>query len=202
MKVFGGVTDMLGLTDNAGEKAAMGSANAANAYALKLAKENIAFQKEQYSDWKAVYGDIQTNLGSYFKNLTPERLTAMGLHNQQKEFQNALADINKTFAQKGLEGSGLDVSTQTTAKLANAAARAQIRTSAVDATTEQKLSFLNLGLGTGNAIRSNITGAYQSGVNQQTQSASMYMQRANQMKQDNQNAMGDIFGTAMGFMGG
>ena len=100
--VVGGITDAIGLTNNKGEKeAAKNAARAAdNSYALS--KEAIEFQKEQYKDWKAVYGDIQTNLGDYYKNLTPEKIISVGLTNQQKEYQAAVADIGKLTAIKSI----------------------------------------------------------------------------------------------------
>ena len=69
-KLVSGVTDALGLTNTKGEKRAAQAAATANANALamskdqiELAKQELAFQKEQYADWTNIYGDMQANLG-------------------------------------------------------------------------------------------------------------------------------------------
>lgn len=142
-------------------KKASKSADAQAQLSYELGMENLNFQKDQYKDWKAVYGSVQENLGRYYKSLTPERLTTLGLQNQQKEYQAAVADINKLTAQRGLEGSGLETATLAQARIGNAEARANIRTQAVDQVNQQKASFLSIGMGTGNAMLNNIaqTGA-------------------------------------------
>lgn len=200
--LVGGITDAVGLTNHKGGKAARKASSEANAFAMQLAKENIAFQKQQYSDWKAIYGSTQENLGKYYKSLTPERLTTLGLQNQQKEYQAAVADISKITAQRGLEGSGLETATLAQARLGNAEARANIRTTAVDAVNQQKAGFLSIGMGTGNAMLSNINNAYNTGVNSRTSMAQAYLGRANTLGTANIDAMGDVIGSAMGWASG
>ncbi len=200
--IIGGITDAIGLTNHKGEKAAMKASSEANAYAMQLAQDNIDFQKEQYADWKAVYGDVQTNLGTYYKNLTPERLATMGLENQQLEYQRAVKTIKETSAQRGLSGSGLEKSTLDAATMDNATARAAIRTGAVDAANQQKANFLSIGMGTGQTMINAVGSAYNTGVNSRTNMAQAYLGRANQLSSSNMDAMGDLVGAGMGWASG
>ncbi len=200
--IIGGITDAIGLTNHKGEKAALKASSEANAYAMQLAQDNIDFQKEQYADWKAVYGDVQTNLGTYYKNLTPERLATMGLENQQLEYQRAVKTIKETSAQRGLSGSGLEKSTLDAATMDNATARAAIRTGAVDAANQQKANFLSIGMGTGQTMINAVGSAYSTGVNSRTNMAQAYLGRANQLSASNMDAMGDLVGAGMGWASG
>lgn len=200
--VIGKVTDAIGLTNHKGERAAMRAANEANAYAMQLAQDNIDFQKDQYKDWKSIYGSTQENLGRYYNSLTPERLTTLGLQNQQKEYQAAVTDLSKMVGQRGLSGSGLEIATLAQARLGNAEARANVRTQAVDQVNQQKASFLSIGMGTGQTMLGSIGNAYSSGVNSRTSMSQSYLGRANQLSQSNIGAMGDMIGAGMGWASG
>ncbi len=214
--IVGGITDAIGLTNNKGEKAAARAASEANAqsYALSkeqiaLAKEQLEFQKSQYADWKEIYGDIEENLAEYYKELTPTKLTAMGLENQQREFQAARTAIARDYAQRGLTGSGMEAATGTALTYANAEARARIRTEAPEKTVQAKLGFLGVGLGQGagllsnvNAAASNVNTAYSTGVNSRTAMANSYIGQQTQFSTNNTNAMGQLVGTGIGFIGG
>lgn len=198
-KVIGKVTDAVGLTDYEGQEKAAKSAGASSAAALALAKEQIAFQKEQYKDWKAVYGDLQTNLGDYYKKLTPEKITALGLQNQQKEFQAAMEQVDADFARRGISAdSGVVRAVKSTATFQNARARAAIRTGAEEAVNQQKLGFLGIGLGQGTNMLGIIGNAYGQAVNSQTNIATNAMSNYTNRSATNTNAVGDIFGFLSG----
>lgn len=163
MAIFGSITDALGLTDYKGEKVAREQAAATSKQSLEfskesiaLAKENIDFQKQQYQDFQNVYGDLQTNLGNYYRNLTPDKLIALGLENQQKEYQAVDASIRRDFAQRGLDTSGIEAATTSDLAFKNASVRAAIRTNAPQTVAEEKLKFLGIGLGQGAALLGNI----------------------------------------------
>lgn len=205
------VTDAVGLTSKV-----PGGGGASSAAADKLAKDNLKFQKqqfefqkEQYTDWKAVYGDIQTNLGDYYKNLTPDTVTAMGLQNQQMEFQKARTAVQQDFAQRGLSNSGAEVATTSLGTFQNAEARARIRTEAPEKVAQDKLTFLGVGLGQGtamlgniNSAASNVNSAYATGINGLYGMATNLNNNRTTVQGNNQNAMGQVIGAGIGFLGG
>jgi hypothetical protein len=208
--IVGGITDAVGLTNNKGEKQAAAAAAQANAqsYAMSqeqiaLAKEELQFQKDQYADWKTVYGPIQDNLGSYYKTLTPDKLIALGLEKQQQEFQQVQKSIKRDFAQRGIDESGVAVITEAQNKVQNATARAAIRASGDDMVNKEKMNFLGIGLNQGTEMlgvvgnaAANVTNAYSAGINSRTSIANAYLGRATAVGNSNRSAMSDIIGSA------
>lgn len=123
---------------------------------LVLAKEGIdvakgeqEFQKEQYEDWKSVYGSLQENLSKYYAELDVSDVIAQGLETEQKEFQTATSKLNRTLAQRGLVGSGIDVASHTALASTQAQSRARIRSTAEREVIDRKQGFLGIGLGQG-----------------------------------------------------
>ena len=134
------VTDAVGLTDYKGQEEARDIANRNAALANKqadrsygLTKEELAFQRQQYEDWKSIYGPLQEDLGTYFKNLTGETLSQRDLVEIQKASQEAQEAMDKQLAQRGLAQSGLQAESimrnqlQTSQLKANARATAEER---------------------------------------------------------------------------
>ncbi len=173
------VTDAIGLTDHKGaKKAAEASAKAsaeASAEAAKatersygLTKEELDFQKEQYADWKAIYGPLQEDLGTYFKNLNGGTLSAPHIQAIQAESQKAQEQINQQLAQRGLSGGGLEAKLLNqnifSAGMQKAAARASGETLA----TQKKLGFIGIGLGQGSAMLGNTAQVSSSGASSQS----------------------------------
>lgn len=208
--IIGGITDAIGLTDHAGEKKAASAAADASAQGLAMSKEQIQFakdqldfQKQQYQDFQSVYGDLQTNIGNYYKNLTPDKITALGLENQQKEFQTVDKSIKQDMAQKGLTDSGIETAALTDNQFKNATARASIRTNADQAVIDEKLKFLGIGLGQGTQelgiianSAGNVTNAYSNAVNSRTNVSGNYLNQATQLGVQNMKSMGDVVGSA------
>jgi hypothetical protein len=215
-KVFGKVTDAIGLTDYEGQEQAAKQAGFANAQqykltqeSIKLQKETLEFQKEQYEDWQNIYGDIQENLGEYYSDLNPDDLTALGLQNQQREFQRAVKTMEREAAQRGISGSGIEYAAKSTATFQNAEARARIRTEADERVAEQKLGFLGIGLNQGqnmlgniNQASSNVNQAYGTGINSYTSTGNAYRNQYTNISGANMDAAGQVVGTVAGFIGG
>lgn len=210
--IIGGVTDAIGLTDYKGQKRAAAAASDANAAALEIsreqiefAKEQFEFQKEQYQDWKDIYGDVQENLGDYYKELDGDDLVAMGLQNQQREYQAAVKLMEKEATQRGLSGSGLEYAAKSTATFQNAEARANIRASSEAKANEQKLAFLGVGLGQGTAMLgaingavSNVNNASATAVNSRTSIANNFLNNSTSLSQSNSDTMGTLVGSFFG----
>jgi len=204
--VFGGITDAIGLTDYKGEKQAAAASAAASRHGyelskeqIEMAKEQIAFTKEQYADWQNIYGDLQENLGEYYKSLTPEKLTTLGLENQQREFQQVDTALRREFAQKGITGSGEETAALTGVAYSNAAARAKIRASADKTVAEEKLKFLGVGLGQGSQLlagvgdaASNVTQAYSTGIGSRTSIAQSYISQQTALSKANMEFTRDM----------
>jgi hypothetical protein len=176
MKVLNTVTDAVGLTDYKGADKAGKQAAETAAAGLKLTEEQVQFQREQYADWKAIYGDVQENLGKYYKELTPDRLVSLGLQNQQMEHQAAIKNIQKTFAQKGIT-TGEQNAVTAGLEFSNAEAKAKIRTSGEEAVNAQKLNFLGVGLNQGTQMLGNINNATSTAANSYSNTANMYQNK-------------------------
>ncbi|UOF81455.1 hypothetical protein [Caudoviricetes sp.] len=107
----------------------------------------LGFAQQQYDDWKSVYGDIQENLASYYKNLSSDFIEAQGLEQYNKERDAALTKVNETVAQRGLTNSGIATQIALDANLASAEQRARIRAEAPLKAAQEQSRFLQIGLG-------------------------------------------------------
>jgi len=154
--VFHSVTDTVGLTDYAGQKDARDIANRNSGLANKqadrsygLTKDQLEFQKSQYDDWKNIYGPLQEDLGTYFKNLTGDKLATQQIEAIQRESQQAQTNIDQQLAQRGLDQSGLQAEAIMRNQLTSSTAKANARANSDQLAANQKLGFLGLGLGQG-----------------------------------------------------
>lgn len=154
--VFHSVTDAVGLTDYAGQKNARDIANRNSDLANKqadrsygLTKDQLEFQKSQYNDWKNIYGPLQEDLGTYFKNLTGDKLAAQQIEAIQRESQQAQTNVDQQLAQRGLSQSGLQAEAIMRNQLTSSMAKANARANSDQLAANQKIGFLGLGLGQG-----------------------------------------------------
>lgn len=115
--------------------------------ATAAGKESLGFEKQKYNEWKAVYGDIQSNLGKYYNTLTPESYAARGVQEFNKSNQLELEKINTTLAQKGLMTSGTSAAVTLASGLNAAEKKATIRSTADEVVAGEKSRFLQIGLG-------------------------------------------------------
>lgn len=195
------VTDAIGLTDHKGaKKAAEASAQAAEK-SYGLTKEELDFQKEQYADWKAIYGPLQEDLGTYFKNLNGGTLSAPHIQAIQAESQKAQEQINQQLAQRGLSGSGLEASLTRqnifSAGMQKAAARASGETLAV----QQKQGFIGLGLGQGSAMLGNTAQVSSSGANSQSSISGSQAGLSSSLGAASMDATGSVIGAGFAAFG-
>jgi len=119
---------------------------------ITLQEEGLAFQKSQYADWESVYGSLQENIGDYYQQLGPDKIMSQGLQATQAAFQKHQAQLQKTFEQRGLTGSGIEAAAETSLAGQQAIAEAGIRAGAEEQAMTQKQQFLGLGLGQGSAM--------------------------------------------------
>lgn len=115
--------------------------------AEKSSAAELAFAQEQYDDWQEIYGPMQENLASYFSGLTPEYYEAQGLEAFEQERAAQTLQLDELLAQRGIQDSGVAAALEQTASLDAVRTRAQIRTAAPAKAAEEKLRFLQVGLG-------------------------------------------------------
>lgn len=193
------VTDTIGLTDYAGaEKSQRAAADAARA-GVALSAEQIEFMKEQYNDWKAIFGDLQETLGDYFKSLEPDDVIAPKIQSINKELAKAKENIEVTLAQKGLDKSSISEKALTSLEVAGAQQRAIARATAEDEVRAKQMGFLGLGLGQGTQMLGQINMAGQTAVNATGTLAGVNSQYANTLWQGSQGVINSILqGAAIG----
>lgn len=180
------VTDVIGLTDSSG-------ASDASAASTAMTKEQLDFDKQRYEDWKAIYGPLQEDLGTYYKNLTGSTLSAKHVESIQMESQLAQQQIDQTLAQRGISGGGLEASLTSQNTFGAGMQKAAARASGDQMANEQKMNFLNLGLGQGAQISNNMAQTSAS-------AASGLRSQSTQMQASNQNTTGDLIGLGAGLL--
>jgi hypothetical protein len=114
---------------------------------LELDREAFAFEQQRYSDWKSIFGDIQTNLKDYYASRTPRALTASNLQAFETEKARALTNLRESFETRGIANSGLAMAAESDLEMMSMGERARIRAEAPGMAAAEKLSFLTAGLG-------------------------------------------------------
>lgn len=195
--VVSSVTDAFGITDHAGAEAAQAASNLAADRSYAMTKEEIEFQREQYADWKEIYGDLQEDLGDYFKNVTGESITAQQLTAIQQESQKAQENIDTQLAQRGLTGGGLEAQSVMQNQFQTAQQKADVRANADQVAAEQKMGFLGLGLGQGTQMLGINANVSNTGASTQGGMSSSFGNQATSLSQSNMGAMSDLYGSML-----
>lgn len=164
------------------DKATEAQSNASN--------EQINFQKQQYADWQDVYGDTQDNLASYYNNLTPDSIEALGISKIQQAHTNSVNQLDQQLAQRGLGNSGSEALGLTMLDQNKASNIASVRANAPQQVADKQMQFLGLGLGNQSALQQGIAGAYGNQANIAGQQATAYGNQAG----DAYNAAGQSIG--------
>lgn len=200
--IMGKVTDAVGLTDNKGAKAAQRSAdrNADRSYAMT--QEELEFQRDQYNEWKDIYGPLQEELGDYFKNLTGQTLAAKQIEQLQAGSQEAQQRIDQELAQRGMGGSGLEAAALTQNLFGTEMAKAGVRASADEMANQQKMGFLGLGLGQGQGMLQTQAGLTSSGAANLVNLSGQARSQATTIGESNRGFMRDLAGSSVGFATG
>lgn len=148
MGLFGGITKAIGSVAEpvVGAVGGILGSNSANKAASAAESTQLDFEKQQYEDWKAVYGPVQDNLGAYYSNLTPDYYETIGLENFQLERNAAIDQLNTYLARNGIEDSGVALQLRAGADLNAAAERAKIRREAPQQARQDQMNFLSIGM--------------------------------------------------------
>lgn len=153
-----------------------GSKKAAKS-ADRNADSSLGFQMQQYNDWKKVYGPIEENLSKFYQDMDPETFAASGLKQFEEQYQYNMQQLDRSFAQQGIEG-GAKASLEQQASLSAAETRASIRQQAPLQMAQAQQSFL-----TGNVVNpmaAGITQTYENRAQMYGNQAAMGYQAASQ----------------------
>lgn len=209
--IAGKATDFVGLTDYKGQEAAQKNASQAASQATDTAQAMLSFSKEQYADWKAVYGDIQKNLGDYYENLSGDSMAAQQLSAQAREYADAYRQVNQQLAQRGISQSGIAAAQDVAMASQGANTRAGIRAGAEDLARTKQAGFLQLGLNSQASLLGNIGSAsnslmqgyqYQSGQQYSTYTSLRDSNQATMSGLTGGLAKGGAFDSVTGAVGG
>lgn len=103
--------------------------------------EAIALQREQYNDWKDVFGPIRENLGEYYGGLDPEKYASKQISDLNDQWAATEVDIARTRAQQGIDSPATSLLNENQA-FNLAESKAGIRAGAEGEVARQKQSFL------------------------------------------------------------
>ena len=123
-------------SSQAGEQATNASKQA-NA----LAQQNLANQQQQLTQWNDIFGNTEQNLAKFYSSLTPEHYSALGIQSNQQASAKAKENITTTFAQKGLTGSGAELTALSNVDYATAKANAETRRTADEQTATKQMEW-------------------------------------------------------------
>ncbi len=124
------------------------SADKATKAQSEASAAQLEFEREQYDDWKELYGPIEQNLATYYQGVTPETYAAVGLETYNEEYQKSVERMNEQFAQRGiLPSSGIASSLAAQGELQAAETRSGIRSQSEQQAINDKTNFLQIGMG-------------------------------------------------------
>jgi hypothetical protein len=140
--------------------ASTAAANAAAQLQYKTSQAQLEFTKQQYDDWKSIFGDVQENLKSYYNNLSPNTVTSLGLQGIEQEYVRSRQSLDTAMAQRGITNSGVNAQALTNLESNRMLGRANVRATADQTVAAQKAGFLQLGMGQQANLQSGINNAY------------------------------------------
>lgn len=201
---MGTITDALGLTDYSGAEALAEASIEAAQLSADISKEQLEFSKEQYEDWKAIYGPLQEDLGTYFKNISGDTISAKQISEIQRASQQSQQQTEQLLAQRGLSGSGLEAAALMQNQFSTSMAKASARANADQLAAQQKMGFLGMGLGQGSNLSNQIANVAGNYASNQMGFANTQLQAATNLNTANMGFMQDIagLGTAYAIYGG
>lgn len=141
-------------------KSASKSADAAAQLQYEASSEQLAFSKQQYDDWQSIYGPIQDNLSSYYKNLSSDSIASLGIQSIEKEYSRSSQLLEQSLAKRGITNSGATTQGVTQLESARMLGRAEVQANAPMVAAQQKQGFLSVGLGSQQQAISGINNAY------------------------------------------
>jgi len=146
-------------------KAARKSADASSALQYEASMEQLAFNQQQYEDWQSIFGPVQQNLASYYKNLSPDTVASLGLQNLEQEYTRSTQLLDQALARRGITNSGATEAGLTQLEQTRMLGRAQVRNDASNIVAQQQANFLNIGMGQQSQLQQGINNSYTQQMN-------------------------------------
>ena len=141
-------------------KGASSSARAAADAQTALGYEQLDFNKQQYDDWNAIFGDTQKTLASYYNTLSPEFFASTGLQNIEQEYTRSRTQLDANLAKRGISNSGVAADDFSTLEAARMMGRADVRNKAETQVRAEQVNFLAVGKGQQSQLQANIGNSY------------------------------------------
>ncbi len=167
--------------------AAASEAAAASKKAAKLQYQvsmaQLDFAKQQYNEWQGIFGPIEQNLSSYYKNLSSDTFAALGIQNIEQEYTRSREQLDTAMAKRGITDSGANAAGLTELENSRMLGRAQARAQAPTQVANQQLGFLSIGLGQQAQLQNGINNAYSNQINTLGQQATNSMNQSNMYSQ-------------------
>ena len=152
-----------------------------------LGYEQLDFNKQQYDDWNAIFGDTQKTLASYYNTLSPEFFASTGLQNIEQEYTRSRTQLDATLAKRGISNSGVAADDFSTLEAARMMGRADVRNKAETQVRAEQTNFLAVGKGQQSQLQSGINSSYSNMINSMgQQAANQYGMANNYTNQANQ----------------
>lgn len=176
-------------SSNSAKKASSSAAEAAAAskkaaklqYQVSMAQ--LDFAKQQYNEWQGIFGPIEQNLSSYYKNLSSDTFAALGIQNIEQEYTRSREQLDTAMAKRGITDSGANAAGLTELENSRMLGRAQARAQAPTQVANQQLGFLSIGLGQQAQLQNGINNAYSNQINTLGQQATNSMNQSNMYSQ-------------------
>ena len=125
-----------------------------------LGYEQLDFNKQQYDDWNAIFGDTQKTLASYYNSLSPEFFASTGLQNIEQEYTRSRTQLDAALAKRGISNSGVAADDFSTLEASRMMGRADVRNKAETQVRAEQMNFLAVGKGQQSQLQANMNSAY------------------------------------------
>lgn len=125
-----------------------------------LGYEQLDFNKQQYDDWNAIFGDTQKTLASYYNTLSPAFFASTGLQNIEQEYTRSRTQLDAALAKRGISNSGVAADDFSTLEAARMMGRADVRNKAETQVRAEQVNFLAVGKGQQSQLQANMNSAY------------------------------------------
>lgn len=162
---------------------ALASADASSALQYDISMQQLEFQQQQYSDWENIFGPIQENLSSYYKNLSSDSIASLGIQNIEQSYVQSRQNLDTQLAKRGISNSGAAAAGLTSLENTRMLGKAEARTNAPQQAAQQQLGFLSAGLGLQSGLQQGISNSYGNQMNILGQQSSNSLQQASQYTQ-------------------
>lgn len=149
----------------------------------KTSQEQLDYQKQLHDEWTSIFGDVQSNLASYYKNLSSDTVASLGIQNLEKQYVQSRTNLDTALAKRGITDSGATVSGLSQLESARMLGKAEIQANAPAQAAAQKLGFLQTGLNQQSSINAGISNAYTNQVGLLGQQSANQLTYANQQAQ-------------------